>query len=196
MNLNQKYSSKLIINTNNPPGNPELNGPSLWLVNQIYQLNIKSTDPEGDPIQYYVDWGDLTHTGWFGPYPSGIECNATHTWHAAAHYTVKVKARDSNLTESNSSQLVVNITSQIITYKAFLVAFCIDRRTVGDFYYFRTETDSYMLKLPPDLTFKILPINTEIIVSKNRTFGLIINNHPEYYLIGFFPTFVISDSMQ
>jgi len=195
----QIYSFTIGTNTNNPPTKPELINPTWWLIDEEYQLKIKSTDSEGDQIEYYVDWGDLTNTGWFGPYASGVECNTTHTWHAESMYIVKVKARDSYNTESNWSEIEVNITSNstIETPKAFILGFCIDRRPVGEEYiYFRVETDSIYVKLPPGMVIKILPADTEIVVSTDYKLGLIVDNKPEYILFGFFPTFLISDQTQ
>jgi len=195
----QIFAFKIGTDLNNPPESPTIINPSWWLVDEQYQLNIQSTDPEEDPIEYYVDWGDLTNTGWFGPYASGTECNATHTWHAEAKYVVKVKARDSYNTESNWSEIEVNITSNstIETPKAFILGFCIDRRPVGEEYiYFRVETDSIYVKLPPGMVIKILPADTEIVVSTDYKLGLIVDNKPEYILFGFFPTFLISDQTQ
>ena len=41
-----------------------------------------ATDPDGDNVLYYIDWGDGTNSGWLGPYPSGQQASAQKTWSA------------------------------------------------------------------------------------------------------------------
>jgi hypothetical protein len=55
---------------------------------------VQATDVNGDDLYYLVDWGDNTTSGWLGPYASGAEVTATHSWSQQGTYTVKVKAKD------------------------------------------------------------------------------------------------------
>ncbi len=59
-------------------------------------FTFSSTDPEGENISYFIDWGDGTNSGWLGPYASGETGETTNSWEAIGTYEVKVKARDIN----------------------------------------------------------------------------------------------------
>ena len=54
-------------------------------------------------VYYLFDWGDGSDSGWLGPYESGAEVNATHTWSEVGSYGIKVKAKDVNGAESEWS---------------------------------------------------------------------------------------------
>jgi outer membrane protein assembly factor BamB len=84
------------INTiyNQPPSTPTINGPASGKIGRTYDYTIVSTDPEGNNISYYVDWGDGTNSGWIGPYDSGDEQTVSHTWETKGTYTIQVKAKD------------------------------------------------------------------------------------------------------
>ena len=79
---------------NQQPLAPTITGPSSGKPGTSYTINFKTTDPNGDGIYYYVDWGDGNFEDWDGPFTSGQESSASHTWSSIGVYTVKVKARD------------------------------------------------------------------------------------------------------
>jgi hypothetical protein len=82
------------ITDNNPPSMPEITGPAEGKPGNPYLYNVLSEDLDGHNIYYYVDWGDNSTTGWFGPYVSGTQIHVTHTWSAQGSYTIKAKAKD------------------------------------------------------------------------------------------------------
>ncbi len=43
---------------------------------------------------YKWDWGDGQQSDWLGPYESGEEASATHSWDVSNTYQIKVKAKD------------------------------------------------------------------------------------------------------
>ena len=88
---------------NQPPSPPTITGPVSGKKGQSYPYTFVSTDPEGNNVSYYVDWGDDTNTGWIGPYASGIEIVVNHTWDKRGTYTIKAKARDVYGNESDWS---------------------------------------------------------------------------------------------
>jgi len=59
-----------------------------------YNFTFKATDPDGDNVYYFIDWGDGTTSGWYGPYLSGEEVTHNHTWSVKGTYSVKAKAKD------------------------------------------------------------------------------------------------------
>ena len=84
-----------------PPSTPTITGSSNGKPNKEYSFKVKSTDPEGGNLYYYIDWGDNTTTDWDGPHPSATEVTYKHTWTTKAAFTIKVKAKDDNGAESD-----------------------------------------------------------------------------------------------
>jgi hypothetical protein len=79
---------------NTPPITPSIQGPTEGKPNIAYSYTIVTTDPEGDEIFYYVDWGDGTNSTWVGPYLSNENVTVGHTFTKKGTYTIKVQARD------------------------------------------------------------------------------------------------------
>jgi PKD repeat protein len=99
----------LISGNNTPPGTPEIRGPSHGKPLVQYNFYVVSTDPDGDDLSYYVDWGDNTTSGWLGPYPSGAQEIVSHNWSQKGTYSVKVKAKDMHGAESDWGILPMKI---------------------------------------------------------------------------------------
>jgi len=64
---------------NFPPNKPTLDGPSSVKTGIAIRYTAVTTDPEGDNIQYYFDWGDGTNTGWLSEVASGTISHQSHT---------------------------------------------------------------------------------------------------------------------
>jgi len=102
----------VITSSNNPPDAPSKpSGPSSGKTGISYTYSTSTTDPDGDNIYYFFDWGDSSNSGWIGPYSSGGAGSASHSWTSAGTYYVKAKAKDINNAESGwSISLTVIIT--------------------------------------------------------------------------------------
>jgi hypothetical protein len=85
---------------NNPPEKPGISGPSYITAEDEYIYGFEITDPEGDNVYYFVDWGDGTYSGWIGPYYSGTEAAAHHTYALQGAVTIHAKAKDNFNAES------------------------------------------------------------------------------------------------
>lgn len=94
---------------NNPPNRPSISGPNNGKSGESYSYVISATDPDGDDLSYFIDWGDGSNSGWMGPNPSGDEITVTHTWSFSGTYTIKVKAKDTDGSESNWATLEVTM---------------------------------------------------------------------------------------
>lgn len=98
-----------------PPQTPhQMEGPTSGNINVEYDYLIRGVaDFDGDGIEYFVDWGDNTTSGWIGPYEAFEDITIAHTWTEYGRYEVTVKARDDNDTMSTetdwSEPLQVNI---------------------------------------------------------------------------------------
>jgi plastocyanin len=94
---------------NLPPNKPTIDGPTSGKIGVILNYTAVTTDPNGDMIAYYFDWGDGTNTGWLPFVPSGTIEHQSHSWATKGAYTISVKARDPSLAESPVATLPVNM---------------------------------------------------------------------------------------
>jgi hypothetical protein len=78
-------------------------------VGTSYPYTFTSTDPEGDEIRYYIEWGDESNSGWLGPYSSGEALSLSHTWDDRGTYTIRAKAKDIFDAESDWGTLEVTM---------------------------------------------------------------------------------------
>lgn len=98
---------------NHPPNTPtQPSGPTSGNVGDILSYETVTTDPDGDSLEYMIDWGDGTNTGWIGVIASGTTVGNYHSWSSPGTYQVRTKARDiPYLAESNwSPPLTVTIS--------------------------------------------------------------------------------------
>lgn len=94
---------------NKRPNPPTITGQTNGNAGTPYTYTFTSTDPNGDQVSYYVDWGDNTNTGWFGPFASGTPQTKSHTWSTQGTYTIKAKAKDIYGAESDWGTLTVTM---------------------------------------------------------------------------------------
>jgi len=96
---------------NNPPNKPSRpSGLLLGRTDKEYNLTTNSTDIDEDLIYYRWDFGDGTFSDWIGPYDQNDNIIISHTWSRVGKYSVKVKARDEHMEESDwSYKLIVRI---------------------------------------------------------------------------------------
>jgi len=94
---------------NNPPNAPTITGETNGKAGTEYEYTFISTDPDGDNVSFFVDWGDDTTSGWTEYVPSGTTVILNHTWTEQGTYTVKAKARDEQGAESDWGSLTVKM---------------------------------------------------------------------------------------
>jgi hypothetical protein len=87
---------------NAPPDTPIIYGNTTGKPNEDYNFTLLTTDPDGDNVYYWIDWGDQTNTGYIGPYQSGELITKNHTWTKKGTYTLKAKAKDTKQEEMNT----------------------------------------------------------------------------------------------
>jgi len=93
-----------LCKTSIPPDTPEAPiGPTSGVTGIEYTFEANTTDPEGDDIYYWFEWGDGENSGWVGPYSSGEPGSAGHIWTTSGDFPVTVKAKDVNNAESGFS---------------------------------------------------------------------------------------------
>jgi hypothetical protein len=91
------------------PSTPEIAGPTSGNVGQSYNFTFLSTDPDGNILYYYVDWGDGQTAAWVGPYTSGQLVTISHVWSKRGTYTVKAKVKDFYAAESDMALLKIKM---------------------------------------------------------------------------------------
>jgi PKD repeat protein len=95
---------------NNPPNKPTITGPSKGKPGEEYTYYAVTTDPDGENVSYLFNWGNNITSFIMGPYPSGVECNASTIWFDEGTFNVTVKAIDVYGAESEwSDPLVVSM---------------------------------------------------------------------------------------
>ena len=92
---------------NYPPNTPVISGPAYCTIGGEYIFGLVTTDPEGDDVYYFVDWADGDTSGWLGPYYSGIEGAAHHTYAQKAAFVIHAKAKDTNGAESDWAEYII-----------------------------------------------------------------------------------------
>jgi outer membrane protein assembly factor BamB len=95
--------------TNDPPTAPSITGPLTGKAGTSYDYKFVATDPDRNPVSYYVKWGDDTHTGWTGDYNTGEEITLSHAWNSDGTFTIKAKARDTFGAEGPEASLTVTM---------------------------------------------------------------------------------------
>jgi hypothetical protein len=79
---------------NSPPNTPVISGPTKGKHDTSYKFNFTSTDPDGDNVSYWIEWGDgCPSSGWLGPYPSGHMITVAHVFPKGT-WNISCKAQD------------------------------------------------------------------------------------------------------
>ena len=97
------------VQENNPPDTPNINGPASGKAGTEYDYTFVTTDPNGDDVYYYIEWGDDQLEEWIGPYGSGEEATVSHTWIEEGTYNMRAKAKDVHDAESDWGTLEVTM---------------------------------------------------------------------------------------
>ena len=95
---------------NDAPSIPEINGPNHGPIGMELEWTFVSTDPEGDNITYYIDFGDSCGGAkYHGPYPSGEEITVAHKYTYESNFIIAALAIDSEGGESDWGYFEVSI---------------------------------------------------------------------------------------
>ena len=109
-----------ITSVNHPPSTPVISGLTTGQTGNSYSYSMTSTDPDGNTIRYFVDWGDGT-SGSSSPQTSGTAYTASHTWTTAGVYTISAYARDSYNASSGTAKYVVAISAVSVPGLGYLI---------------------------------------------------------------------------
>lgn len=101
---NLKFAFKNIA-----PNAPDIFGPSKGKAGKQTSYTFVTSDTNNHKIEYYVDWGDDSNSGWIGPHQSGTEIFLNHTWKEEDNYQIRVMAKDTYGSESDWSSLDISM---------------------------------------------------------------------------------------
>jgi outer membrane protein assembly factor BamB len=109
--------------TNVPPTGPTITGPTEGKTGTEYEFIFKATDPDRNPVSFYIEWDDGTTTGWTKDYASGEKVIYSHSWSEKGNYTIKAKAKDTFGLEGDWSTFEIGISkkSKAVTVNMLLV---------------------------------------------------------------------------
>uniref|UniRef100_A0A7C4CA55 Pyrrolo-quinoline quinone repeat domain-containing protein n=1 Tax=candidate division WOR-3 bacterium TaxID=2052148 RepID=A0A7C4CA55_UNCW3 len=115
-----EYSAPKTIKVlpNNYPESLLVEAPPVAVKNVSALFQFRAVDPEGDSIQFYVNWGDGSK-GWLaGWVASGAWAEGSHTFTNLGTFWVKFKARDKKKSESpfDSVQVEVGTAGAVIAW--------------------------------------------------------------------------------
>jgi hypothetical protein len=79
---------------NQPPNAPNISGPTSGTFGEEYDYTFVTTDPDGENVFYWIDWGDNNNTSWIGPYNSDEEVILSHIWYENGIYEIRAKTKD------------------------------------------------------------------------------------------------------
>jgi len=109
-NMGEDHTWAGIEEALDPPAVPIIDGETTVKQGQVYEYTFYTTDPNGDDVYYYVDWGEYFSVGqWYGPYESGDEVMLSHTWSSTGSPVIKAKAKDTYELESDWGYLEVAV---------------------------------------------------------------------------------------
>jgi outer membrane protein assembly factor BamB len=106
------------IDSNEPPEPPSITGATNGNPRREYYYRFSTSDPDENPVSFYVDWGDGTITDWSGggednykmdECASGETVFIKHVYSRRGTYTIKAKARDGFGGESDWATLEVSM---------------------------------------------------------------------------------------
>ena len=108
---------------NDPPETPTIEGLASGTVGEEYEYTFKTTDPDGNQVYYYIEWGDGDIVEWDGPHDSGVEVTLSHTWDETGTYVIKAKAKDIWDYESQWETLTVTMPRGRLLPNTFFMRF-------------------------------------------------------------------------
>lgn len=97
-----------IIESNTPPNNPSITGPTNGDTGTVYGYHFSGVDSDNNPVRFFIDWGDGTTytTRWCA---SGESTGRGHSWAEDGTYVIKAMTQDVLGLESNWSTMEVTM---------------------------------------------------------------------------------------
>lgn len=144
-NITNDTSWAWVQTTNSAPEKPVVIGPNTGKREIGHTFKFSTVDPDDSIVYYYIDWGDLTNTGWIGPYESGEQFNKTHKWNLKMKFTIQVKAKDPYGAESDWTSFDIGLSDiwLRISFKLFFATIIVRNTGLYDLYDVPWEIRTY-----------------------------------------------------
>jgi hypothetical protein len=121
---------------NQSPTAPIINGKTRGKAGKEYEYIFNATDPDGDNVKYYINWGDnTTYEADFNS--SGTEVMVKHKWTEDGTYNITAKAEDINGAQGPEGKLTVTMPKSKSFYFNFNILEWIFERFLNLFPIFR-----------------------------------------------------------
>ena len=92
------------------PYPPEVDGPAEGDIGKDIEFTFTTTDPIGEDVYYYIDWGDDNIEEWIGPYASEEIVTVSHAWLKKGNFTISARAKNTLGAEGDwSTPFVITI---------------------------------------------------------------------------------------
>jgi PKD repeat protein len=123
---------------NKPPNKPILYGPTTGHINTTYNYTVIASDPDGDRLQYILNWDDETQE-MISPFlNSSKQFNTTHKWSTGGIYIITYYTLD----ENNATSSITEYKVMIDAYYCGSLGYLIDKNGDGIYdVFYREETD-------------------------------------------------------
>jgi len=174
---------------NNPPDKPEITGPISGKAGEEYDYTFSSVDPDGDAVQFYIEWGD-GNSEWTGFNSSGDSFTRSHIYDEKDTYVIRAKAKDSKVAESDWATIEVSMPrNKAINPQANIWFFWGRFKTVDEDedYVYQQVINATFIGIGGGIYTYGLSNNIEIKMLKpyHALFGFMIEPDEPFFTIGF-----------
>ncbi|MCU0850102.1 MAG: aryl-sulfate sulfotransferase [Candidatus Thermoplasmatota archaeon] len=166
---------------NHAPETPQQpQGPLVGDAGETYLFSTQTSDPDGDLVYYFIDWGDASEGSWVGPFDSGVPITLSHQWQQRGVYSVKVQAKDIYDAVSNWTEpVMVTIAGSYLTFGNISDGrgLTIEVKNIGEkdaqnIMVFVQATEGFLITVNPEQTQIALIPAGESVEQKIRVWGL------------------------
>ncbi len=97
---------------NRRPSAPMITGPTKIKKYDNIKLTLVSTDPDGDDLYYYIDWGKYDKKEWFGPYNTSESIEVSHyfPWEGVGSGTITIRSKVEDIHGGESEWATFKVT--------------------------------------------------------------------------------------
>jgi len=94
--IESNWSEPTIISIveNEPPEEPDIQGPSVAKVKRLLEFTFTASDFEDHDIYFFISWGDGKIISWEGPYSANEAAIFSHSYSETGEYTISARAMD------------------------------------------------------------------------------------------------------
>jgi PKD repeat protein len=154
-------TSAVISAKNHAPLTIVIKGPTSIQKDENASFNISTTDPDGDPICYVINWDDGTYTNTTCDV-NNTNYTASHRWDTEGIYKITCYAKDDSDAMSNSLSYMVFVNVSIEKIKGDITGYLIDYNNDGKYTgFYNSTTDKESLVLYDDNLGYLIDVNDD-----------------------------------